>query len=247
MNSVFTLKYPRGLAIALIACAALSSKTSELCAQSTLGTISGVVTGDDGLPLAGVRVTASAALPQGLAVSGVLATGPTRGRAVSSSTGDFVLENVPAGLYTVCAQGAAMHLDPCNWGQTPLPVAVAANERVSGVKLNLIRGALVQIRLNDSKRILDSGPNSAAQSHVLMGVATQAGHFYPVFSAGSDSKGRDQKLLVPLHVNLELKIISSNVALADSSGEPLPINYSLPFRLDTAASQVLVFNVTGTR
>lgn len=158
-----------------------------------------------------------------------------------------MLENVPAGTYTVCAQGAAVHLDPCNWGQSPLPISVAANERVSGVRLKLIRGALVQIRLNDSKQILDSGPNSAAQSHVLIGVSTQAGHFYPVFSAGSDSKGRDQKLLVPLHVNLELKIVSSNVALADSSGAPLPINYSLPFRIDAAASQVLVFNVTGTR
>lgn len=218
------------------------AKSSALCAQSTVGTISGIVMGDDGRPLAGVRITASAALPQSLAISGVPATGPARGRVISTSTGDFVLQNVPAGTYTVYAQGAQMHLDPCDWGQTPPPISVAANEKVTGVRLKLVRGALVQIRLSDSKRILDLGPNSAAQPHVLMGVSTQAGHFYPVFNAGSDSKGRDQKLLVPLHVNLQLKIIGSNVALADSAGVPLPTNYSLPFRIDVVASQLLVFN-----
>ena len=237
----------RRRSIALIAGLALILATSQLFAQSTLGTISGLVTGDDGGPLSGVRVTASAALPKTLGVSEVLATGSTRGFALSTSTGSFILENLPPGAYTLCAQGSETHLDPCHWSQTALTVSVAANEKLNSIKLKLVRGALLQIHLADSKNILDSGPNSANQPHVLIGVSTQAGHFYPALNAGNNATGRNRKLLIPLHMNLELKIVSTHVALADSLGKALPDSYSVPFRIDAAVPQVLNFTVTGSR
>jgi len=166
----------------LIAGLALISGTSHLFAQSTLGTIIGTVTGDDGGPLSGVRVTASAALPQAIGVSGVLATGPTQGVALSTLTGSFV-----------------------------------------------------------------SDLTSANQPHALIGVSTQVGHFYPVLNAGINATRQNQKLLIHLHTKLELKIVSTYVALADSMGQLLPDSYSSPFRIDAAVPQVPNRSVTGSR
>lgn len=192
-----------------------------------------------------MRVTASSILPSDLQLPRLTATGKLRARAVSSANGSFLLENLPPGSYTLCAQGSPAYLDPCSWSQVPPAITVAANEKAIAV-IKMTEGALLQVRLNDPSGLLGSAAGSAAKPHVLIGIATSAGQFYPVLNAGSDAAGRDRKILIPLHANLDLKVSSKSVKLTDSAQQPVPnTGYSLPIRLDTVAPVLLTFNVTG--
>lgn len=219
-----------------------------LSAQSTLGTISGSVAGEDGAPLSGVRIIANASLSKSSKLPGLLVTGPVRGQAVSASNGTFTIEHLPPGTYTLCAQGSPTHLDPCNWSQIAPEATVASNEKSNSTKLKLVKGGILQVRLNDSKNLLNSARTATSVPYVLMGVSSHAGHFYPLVNTAQDSAGRTNKLLVPLHENFELQIVSRSLVLTDQDQKPLPATgYALQIHIDAVTPLVLTFNITGTR
>lgn len=225
--------------------------TSSVCswtaiAQSTLGTISGIVVSDQGLPLANVRITATTSLSIGTSkAQTILATGHIRGYSVSNEAGSFDLENVPPGKYHLCAQGSSTHLDPCNWS-TPTEVTVNANEKLSKIKLQLMRGGLVQVRLNDPKHLLTNGGTNG-QPYVMLVIAGLGGRLHHFGNESNSASDRTQSLLVPLNENFELLVNSRNVVLTDSAGKTLPSpTYQMPIHIDPT-SPLINFTVMGLR
>jgi hypothetical protein len=218
-------------------------------AQSVAGSIKGNLYGEDGSPIGGARVTANVELPRNKAIPAPIATGSTLATATTAADGSFMLDELPAGSYVLCAQAQqAVHLDPCHWLQTPPSVVLAAGQNITGHKLNLIRGAQLQVRLEDPQHFLNAPADKNGIPHVLMGVVTAAGQFYPVFVSGKDNAGVSHTLTIPVDTNLRFTVYSKHVKLTDGSDKPLdPAGVTILLRHDSQATgnPSLVFHIVG--
>ena len=220
-------------------------------AQTAAGSIKGTLHASDDSPIAGAIITANVELPRtkANALNFAVATGPTRAVYTTAKDGSFELDRLPAGDYTLCAQApAAVHLDPCHWGQRPPSVTLAAGQNITGYKLTLAKGALLQVRLDDPKGLLNTPASASGKPHVLMGVSSPSGQFYSLFFSSADTTGRNHSLTVPLNTNLKFNVYSKNVSLIDGNGKAIdPAGSSIPVRFDSTASNIqpLLFHVTA--
>lgn len=218
-------------------------------AQSGTASIKGTLLGQDGKPIGGAQVTANVELARNKALPQPIATGPTVATAKTAGDGTFTLDKLPAGMYTLCAQApSATHLDPCHWSQIPPSVTVTAGQSITGYKFSLVQGAQFQVRLDDPKKLLSAPAGKYGVPHVLMGVTTAAGQFYPVFVSGEDSTGKDHTLVIPANTNLRFTVYSKQVQLTDSNYRPIDAGgVVLPLRIDSQATNTppLLFHVVA--
>jgi hypothetical protein len=163
----------RGAAACLLAMAAMPGGAQTTGAPAptggqtaNTGSISGVVTGDDGKTLAAV-VTANGVIP--LAASG---------HAKSASSGAFTISGLAAGTYQLCVNvTGGGYLDPCVWEPVLPTVQVTAAQAVSGYVLTVKKGALLQVRVNDPGGVLPvvgPPPSAATQSTATQSTAIQS-------------------------------------------------------------------------
>ena len=221
---------------------------SAAFAQSTTGTISGTVVGDDGSPIAlarifaGLKPTSQAVKAPPTLVSKVTNT------IQADSKGAFSIPNLAGGLYVLCAQAATSGwLDPCHWAAAPPVVALSTGSTVSGQKIVLAKGAVVQVRINDPTKLLSA--SSAVVTHDVEVLAfTSNKAYYYAHVASANAVGRTYEVTVPFALQHTLIVRSQQFALQDSKGAAVSAaGFTAPVQVASsavAASQ-FAFTITG--
>ena len=141
-----------------------------LTAQAAAGAVlTGVVRGEDGKVVPGLRVTAI----------GIFAGASGTFSASSGSDGKYSMLNIPPGRYEVCAAAPSSdYLDSCFWAMPELsPIIVTASSQAVSRDLVVKRAGKITLRLNDNANLLDGRtPNGkAGGGHVMMGILTPKG------------------------------------------------------------------------
>jgi len=119
-----------------------------------MGTLSGTVTDDKGAPIAGALVlyrNVPALVPQPGGRRSLAPPGTASG-IKTESDGKFVVGQLPAGLYHVCAYGvSAADLGSCEWGQGTAAANVESGQ-IAQLSLQVPSGALLTFTVNDPNR-----------------------------------------------------------------------------------------------
>lgn len=137
------------LSISIITVTALA-----VCALNgqTTGSVAGAVFENGAIPLAGATISYRG--------SGRMEKDPQGrmrylrpevfGSVKSRSDGTFSIPGLPPDRYTICAYGTLpVHISSCVWNTSDHRVSVASGQSVTGLKLNVTRGALLDITLTD--------------------------------------------------------------------------------------------------
>jgi hypothetical protein len=208
------------------------------CSVAAFGQIPGSIAGITadsvtGKPLAGVFVTAvRSGLP------------PLARHATSDITGIYLLPDLPAGTYTVCAHYPGDgYLDPCAWSSIPQTINLAAGQVLAEKTIKLIPGSVVQVRINDPGQLL-----STSAADLALGVRGSRNIFYPAHMAVTDSGGASYQLTIPLDTLVSLEISSGHLKLGDAAGSALPGNslrQKFQHKTGDANPQAFTFAVTG--
>jgi hypothetical protein len=219
---------------------------------SLSGSLQGTLTANDGTVIAGAKTTANFTAPAKgvLPLLGPTVTGLLQDSAITASNGSFTLKNLIPGTYTICAQAAsAAQIDPCHWSQTPPQVTVAAGQSVTGFKIAMAKGSILNIRVDDPQHYLLGKSSVPGTPHVLVGVYTTSGQFYPAYITAKDTTGTSYSVTVPLNTAVRYTVASKHVKLADSTGKAVPANgLTKAFRHDSSVdnSKAVEFLITGS-
>jgi hypothetical protein len=174
---------------------------------------------------------------------------PSKLRFAIQENGSFTLGKLLPGTYTICAQAAqAAQIDPCHWSQTPPQVTVAAGQVVTGFTISTQKASILNIRVDDPKHLLTGPKTAQGLPHVLVGVYTLAGQFYPASVTKKDGTGINYTVTVPFNTALRFAISSKHVKLSDSKGNAVPVNGLIyAFRHDSSVdnSAPVEFQITG--
>jgi hypothetical protein len=209
---------------------------ASLFAQA--GSVTGLVTDESAKPIAGALITAHrATLPA------------ASGSATAAVQGTFQIGGLAPGSYTVCVQVPGTDfLDTCEWAILPPRVDVKAGQAVTGLRFKLKKGAILHVRLNDPRKLLEPAASGKTVPYVLMGVQTAKGLLHPAALVSKDATGRTHAVMVPFDTPLKFTLYSPHVALADEKGAPAGHGPIVPITLPSGASpKPLTFNVTGPK
>lgn len=208
-----------------------------LMAQSSTGSIQGIVSDATGAMLGGTYVTARL---RGLP--------PLAQTVKSAADGTFLITALSPGTYSVCVQSpGGGFLDPCDWAATPPSVTLAAGQKSVGNNIKLKAGSILKVRLLDPTQSLGQKNKEGKDPHLMVGV-WHRGSFHPVHGAGKDSAGADFQLTVPRDSLLTLAVTSKDLALGDTGGAALAGNSaSQQFQHDSGDPnpKSFVFKING--
>lgn len=185
-------------------------------AELPTGRIEGKLQTESGEPVVGAVVTAA---PRQAPADGSLGR-PFQ--AISGADGTFVLPQVPANVYWICANLAGSQLlDPCSWSAEPPSVDISDGSTRSEINIILQQGAFAYIRVQDAKRALQIDKKTGRASSALM-----IGVFGPRGMARArqvldDDQGHTFRILVPFDTPLQLQINPGQLQMADRAGKPL--------------------------
>ncbi|SPF42108.1 exported hypothetical protein [Candidatus Sulfopaludibacter sp. SbA4] len=191
--------------------AALALLTRASLSQ-TMGSVSGTVMDQAGKPINGIWVTAvRTALP------------PASGAATSDATGLFLIQNLPAGPYKICAQSPSwQYLDPCFWTDpvagAAFPASIIASKTTT-VPVKLQSAAKLQIRVNDPQQLL--GP-AHPERDVAVDVLTPARVYFRARLASQDPAGRTMEVPIPSDRELRVLVTPTQVSLVDATNTAVP-------------------------
>lgn len=200
----------RCAALAIIAMAGTSAFSQTFTGT---GRVTGVVTEENGRGVPGARVSIhldpSPASPLFFTA-----------RTVSGATGAFSVAGLPAGTFHFCVQAVGTDLiDPCLWNPKP-PTAVVTAGQAATVHLLLAKGQRLKIRIEDRLSLLTQHEGKTNGANLLVGAFSPMGLFTPAQVTSKDSSGRDQEVLVPTEMPLNVSVLSHFFALANDKGAP---------------------------
>jgi hypothetical protein len=171
--------------------------------------------------------------------------------AVSAADGKFQLASLAAGEWTICATVTGKELlDPCHGAARPIPVTLAEGASRSGVQVQLAKGAILRVRIEDAGKLLEQAAAKAAGAQIAAGVWAPNGVYYPLGAPVRDATGAVYSIIVPVDTAFHLGVTAAHVQVEDSerrvvaqSGQEL-----VPLRLarEETARQV-TFTVTALR
>ncbi len=197
---------------------------ASLAFAQSVGHIQGTVNDDTGHPVAGGYAVATIQSPTSHATFNTV-TGPH---------GEFAFKNLPAGAYSICVHvPGGPHLNSCQWSQAT-QITVAAGLTAANQLITLVKGGLLQVRLEDPHKIL------APTDDIMIGVYLPSGLFQPLRLASSDPTGRNYDLAVPLSKDVRISVHSSKLLIIDDKGKGLD---PLPIAKGNAAPQVATSGV----
>lgn len=209
MNFRFSCLSP-GLLNAL----ALGVALTGTCFAQT-GSIEGKVVDDKGAPLAGVIVSA-AGRSAGAVGDSVVNSG---------ADGSFALTGLAPGDYQVCVQSLTLDIvNPCLWfSGTTLPVTakVGVGAKVQGITVQAKLGTKVEVRIDDDTKSLRNNEKNGSGVHLLLGVWTSNGLYYPAAAFSEDATGRNHSVIVPLGTPVKLGVSGRKLKMEDESGKPM--------------------------
>jgi hypothetical protein len=126
---------------------------------------------------------------------------------------------------------------------------LTAGQALTRLKIPLVKGSIVNIRVDDVSGFLKGPATAQGLPHVLIGIYTATGQFYPAHLTLKDVLGSSYSITIPLNTALRLGISSKHVKLVDSSGTAIPLNGAIyPLRHDSGVdnSAAIAFRVTGS-
>jgi hypothetical protein len=206
--------------------ATLAACVTQAFAQS--GSIAGAVTGADN----------NAPLPSaGIVLVGRAGTGaPVFFQTTTAKDGSYVVPNVPAGNYTVCARYKApitggsrndfwasrafvaeeiAYLDSCDWSQTQPKTNVSAGQASASIRLQ--RGVNVSVLVDDPANLLDSTTDSGVTLQIS--VLDAAGNARAAMPMMLNTNGlRRFGATLPTGSNLTLDVQIRGATLVPSTG-----------------------------
>jgi hypothetical protein len=214
------------------------------------GSATGTVVDGTAKPVTHARVFINKAFPPGIfkrPAAPPIITGPRAMTTVTDLTGTFSAGHLPPGQYVACAEydGQGL-LDPCHWATTSPTFTVVAGKTVSGVKITMAKGAVLQIHVNDPQQLLAPTKGGFAPDLVFH-VVTAKGHHYQAPIVASTKTSRDHTITIPFATTLTLQAISASLAVNDDTGKPAAAvgkAVSVPV---TSATTVVTYTVTGTK
>lgn len=205
--------------------------------------ISGVVLRLDGTGIGGVTLLYGRLAPaKPKAAAAMLAPIST---ATTGTNGSFVLQNLSAGTYLVCAEVAGF-LNPCHWSSTPPTFLVNAGQSVSNAAIHLNPGHPLQVQINDPQGLLaNEGKTSGAFLHI--GVQAVSGVFQRAVLADSNATSRHYVITVPYDSPVNTLVSGGTFQLNDNAGVAIantgkPTQVTVP---SVGAAPTLVFSVAG--
>jgi hypothetical protein len=210
--------------------------------------IQGRVLDEDGSPVAKATVSYGRARKAARTADGRLV--PAAGEpdiftsTTTSADGSFGIPDLPRGEYTVCVVAAGF-MGSCDWS-TPHCLTLADEETADLGQIRLIRGALVEVRVNDVAGLIpDENPNF---SPLIIGIRSGAS-FHPVRQVGKDGTGKVLAFRVPFGKPLSLWVYSNRVRVSDALGAAIPENgREFEFTVPAGATQRgFTLNVQGLR
>src|SRR5258708_490175 len=171
--------------------------------QPVSGTISGVLTGEDGTALPGATIAlhlVAKSLPK-------LRRQTTDWTFVTNAAGAFQFVALPEGNYTVCPRVPnSTWLNPCDWGFPTPNATITRSAPTASVTITLKRGVAVPIRINDPGQLLAQNEGKIPGAGLLLEVSdARPGSFFrlvPLIS--QESNGRNHQIAIPFNTNLTL-------------------------------------------
>lgn len=171
--------------------------------------LSGTVIGDDGKPVQATVTALKIGLPVG------------SGRAETAPDGSFSMSGLINGKYQLCVMDkAGDYLDPCTWTAIPPTVVIDALQPVSKYKLVVGKGTPLQVRVNDSGKLLEPGVGSAkVPATLLIFVVTTHHTFQYIPVVGKDAIGRLYRTSVPANSNAQIHLLGQGISVVDATGK----------------------------
>lgn len=215
--------------------------------QPVSGTISGVLTGEDGSALA----SASIALHRVATPQSRFGDGQADWTAISQADGTFQFTGLPAGDYTLCPTVPnSTWLNPCDWN-FPTPTATITRSAPSGsVNITLTRGVAIPVRINDPGGLLAQNEGKTPGAGLLLEVSDgRPGSFFrAVPLVSKDSGGRNHQIVIPFNTQLTLFVHPTFYRVTNAASAPLSQGATTKIPLLTTVGQQvapIVFSITG--
>jgi hypothetical protein len=192
---------------------ALAAAILALPVMAEAAQISGTVLNADGKPLAGMRVTISRGpAPDAKPFSTIVSV---------AADGTFEAKDLAAGRYVICPQPLPPMglLAPCSWEKAPPMVTVTADQSVRLPAVQLKRGVMMAVRLDDPSGYVEAAENRPGAG-ILISVRTPGGAVMPAISQQKNN-GYTYQLLVPADTDLTLSVHSQYFQIENSKGEAI--------------------------
>ncbi len=238
----------RVICAVVVLCVAVLAALSQTAAE---GGIRGVALDDGGKPVAGAYAIAT----------GVGTSNHQSHTVTTTATGAYSFIGLEPGQYQVCIQApGGLQLDPCHWSR-PALVAVASGVTTANQTTTVVKGSLLQVRINDPQKLMATGKGSSA-GDIIVGILLPQALFQPMRLASSDASGRTYDVAIPIGMPVRVQIHSTHLQIADSRGLSLaPVNAvpgspaaslasasTLTAQIPAGtATQVMTFSVTGKK
>lgn len=211
----------------------LGAAACGLLAQT--GTITGRVTNDKGLAVAGVFVSAGLRTPP----PGSRSAAPSRpffpvmAKNATDAKGTFEIGKLPAGEYTLCAEAPeAELLNPCMWAKTIPQAVITAEGAQATILIVMSGGTAITIRVADPAGLIASHPE---QDDLRVGTLQGNLSFIPARVISRDATGKTLKLMLPPGQTHKLAVQSKNFFIEDT--KRVPVTAATAFTVTAPSAQ----------
>jgi hypothetical protein len=215
----------------------------------TTGTVQGSVTDDSGGMVEGAHVLISYAAPANAphSSSGPTITGPIAARVQSDLSGQFNATALPPGQYVACAEASTLGLlNPCSWSTSAPTFAVNAGQATTGVKIVMLKGAVLAVHVNDPRALLKTVTGSV-DFDLEIHVVTSNGAHYGAPIQAQTSSGRDYAIAIPFGAGVAVRVLSAHFTVTDQSGNAVASAGAGVTVPAGAAPQQIFYTVTGQK
>lgn len=131
----------------------------------------------------------------------------------TDASGRYLLGNVPAGNYRLCAQlENSRWVNPCEW-EIPSVLQVRDKTTVDAGTMNLEGGYLLTVVLDDAQGHIDK--NRGRTYGAEIGLIATAGASSKPLSATPTKNGLEYTGVLPLEKNIELHVVTNFYQLVD--------------------------------
>src|SRR5271157_3171831 len=175
-------------------------------------------------------------IPGALVIANFQGMPPLAKNTKSGGAGEFQIQGLPAGKYSLCVQAAGdQFLDPCMWTGIPTSVTLTAGQAATGVSLKLTAASILSIQVQDPQKALSQKTKDGRRPDLTLGVWGPKGLYYPAHGSGipapaggANPQGAatsySYRLAVPHDTTLNFYIASHDLKLGDATGVALPAN-----------------------
>jgi hypothetical protein len=138
--------------------------------------------------------------------------------AATDEKGQFVISGLAGGAYALCTQiPNSSYVDPCVWNETLPQVKLETGGKVSGVKLELVKGVKLQVVVEHSEQKLYASDNKSG-ANLFVSIPRPHGPALRLSPTSSAKGQRTYEAIVPEFVELPVLVDGLGLAFHDEEG-----------------------------